>query len=89
MVYTGKSTFKVDQASPLTITEQTRLAMTQGFEHNGYELYVDNYYTSPKLFSELKTRGIGATGTVKHNRKYMPSDLQPGVLALNKGVHAV
>ena len=77
MVYTGKSTFQVDQASPLTFNEQTCLAMTQGFEHNGNELYMDNYFTSPKLLSELKTRGIGATGTVKHNRKYMPSDLQP------------
>ena len=84
MVYTGKNTFQVDQAAPLTITEQTCLAMTQGFEHNGYELYMDNYYTSPKLFSELKARGIGATGTVKHNRKYMPSDLQPWALDLNK-----
>ena len=39
MVYTGKNTFQVDQTSPLTITEQTCLALMQGFENNGYELY--------------------------------------------------
>ena len=69
------------------ITEQslTCLAMTQGFEHNSYELYIDNYYSSPKLFCELKAHGKGAAGTLKHNRKYMPSDfVQSGVLALNK-----
>ena len=85
MVYTGKNTFQVDRTSSLSITEQTCLAMTEGFENNGYELYMDNYYTSPQLFSELKSRGIGAAGTVKYNRKYMPYDLQPTALVLNKG----
>ena len=85
MVYTGKNTFQVYRTSSLSTTEQTCLAMMQGFEHNGYELYMDNYYTSPQLFSELKTCSIGAVGIVKHNRKYMPHDLQPAALVLNKG----
>jgi hypothetical protein len=40
---------------------------------------MDNYYTSQKLFRELKNRGIGSLGTVRHNRVkllfYIPARL--------------
>lgn len=85
MVYTGKNTFAVDRASVFSMTEQICLQLTSGYEHKGYTLYTDNYYSSPQLFTELKSSGIGACGTVKTNRKYMPNDLQPAVLSLNKG----
>ena len=29
---------------------------------------MDNYYTSWQLYRELKNRGIGALGTMRHNR---------------------
>ena len=29
---------------------------------------MDNYYTSPLLFSQLKNMKIGALGTIRHNR---------------------
>ena len=34
---------------------------------------MDNYYTSPKLFEELYFREMYACGTVRMNRKSMPS----------------
>jgi hypothetical protein len=82
VVYTGKSTFNADRASDFSMTEQVCLEMVRGFEKSGHTLYMDNFYSSPRLFQELKSRGIG---TVKLNRKYMPKDLQPSSLALNKG----
>jgi len=85
IIYTGKNTFEVDRSSKLTITEQVCLELMRGYEDRGYQLYMDNFYSSPQLFNELKQRGVGACGTVKHNRKFMPYDLQPSVLALNKG----
>ncbi|KAL0879584.1 hypothetical protein ABMA27_003312 [Loxostege sticticalis] len=35
-------------------------------------IYMDNWYSSPKLFDFLASRGIGACGTVKKTRKEMP-----------------
>lgn len=38
-----------------------------------YNLYVDNWYTSPQLFSVLHENKINDCGTVELNRKYKPS----------------
>ena len=40
-----------------------------------YEVYTDNWYSSPALFHELQARGCAAIGTVRTNRKHMPKDL--------------
>ena len=42
----------------------------------GYELYCDNWYTSPLLFHYLQSRGTNAVGTVRTTRKFMPRDLK-------------
>lgn len=39
---------------------------------NGYILYTDNYYTSPKLFRNLYHMNIGACGIYKDNRRGCP-----------------
>ena len=38
----------------------------------GYKLYVDNQYTSKKLFRYLEENGTGACGTAKANRLKVP-----------------
>ena len=40
--------------------------------HQNYQLYCDNFYSSPALFSHLLTLGITATGTVRVNRRGIP-----------------
>ncbi|XP_042863479.1 piggyBac transposable element-derived protein 4-like [Penaeus japonicus] len=41
----------------------------------GYQLYHDNWYSSPTLFHYLQSRKTHAVGTVRLNRKFMPKDL--------------
>jgi len=41
----------------------------------GYELYVDNYYTSYPLAVELLRRGTTICGTLRFNRKYVPKEV--------------
>ena len=41
----------------------------------GFDLYTDNYYTSPMLYHELYKHGINACGTVRTNRKDFPKEL--------------
>uniref|UniRef100_A0A8C5EFR8 PiggyBac transposable element-derived protein domain-containing protein n=1 Tax=Gouania willdenowi TaxID=441366 RepID=A0A8C5EFR8_GOUWI len=38
----------------------------------GYHIYVDNFYTSPKLFMELSKLKFGACGTYRENQKGCP-----------------
>ncbi|XP_047488747.1 piggyBac transposable element-derived protein 4-like [Penaeus chinensis] len=42
----------------------------------GYQLYTDNWYSSPTLFHYLQAWETTAVGTVRINRRGMPSDLQ-------------
>ncbi|KAM3875240.1 piggyBac transposable element-derived protein 4-like [Diretmus argenteus] len=40
----------------------------------GYHVYVDNFYTSPKLFLDLASLKFGACGTYRENREGVPRD---------------
>jgi phage shock protein PspC (stress-responsive transcriptional regulator) len=40
--------------------------------HCGHHVYMDNWYSSPKLFQRLIEVGTGACGTVRSNRKGLP-----------------
>jgi len=47
----------------------------EGLEHKGHHVYMDNYYSSPALFSALKQVGFEACGTVRINRRGMPKQV--------------
>ena len=42
----------------------------------GHHVYIDNLYTSPALFSDLRDMGFGACGTVRANRRGMPAEFK-------------
>ena len=44
--------------------------------NQGYHLYCDNFYSSPKLFHQLYKLGIGACGTVRQDQRGFPNDFQ-------------
>ena len=50
--------------------------LTTPFVGQGYQLFCDNFYTSPKLFSSLLKNGIAATGTLRPNRSGVPKEIQ-------------
>jgi len=50
-IYTGKST----EESGLSYDVVTKLVQPLAFQ--GYELYVDNFYSSPDLFIDLRKSG--------------------------------
>jgi hypothetical protein len=43
-------------------------------ENLGHKLYMDNFFSSPDLFSNLHTKAINCCGTVRPNLKRMPYD---------------
>ena len=45
----------------------------------GHHVYMDNYYTSPQLFSDLHDNGFGACGTVRINHRGLPAALKENV----------
>ena len=78
-VYTGKNLACISTASqPLdpecTKTTRIVLGLLESSEllDKGHHVYMDNYYTSPELFSELYYRETYACGTVRTNRKGIP-----------------
>jgi len=48
------------------------LHLIKNYLGKGHVLYLDNWYTSPKLFLKLAEKGVGAVGTVRKNRKLYP-----------------
>ena len=49
--------------------------LTAPFTHQGYQLFVDNFYTGVNLFEELLKVGIVATGTLRVYRKGIPDSV--------------
>ena len=47
--------------------------LSPDYLNKGHTVFVDNWYTSPKLFSTLHDNGTNACGTVRKNWKNMPT----------------
>ena len=46
----------------------------------GHTLFLDNWYSSPDLFRRLTERKTNVIGTMRHNRKDMPRDINKSKL---------
>ena len=60
--------------------------LLQHYHNQGYYLFVDNFYTSPVLVDFLKGVGIRTTGTLRVNRKNVPTEVKE-LQAVLKGKH--
>lgn len=76
-VYYGRETELIDR-DDLGQTPRVVLTLVQGLHNKGYDLYVDRYYTSPLLATELQKVGITVTGTMQTNRKGVPTAVKRG-----------
>ena len=57
-----------------TVTHSVVLRLVEGLEGKGHHVYMDNYYSGPMLYNDLRKKGIGACGTVRLNRKGIPKE---------------
>ena len=60
----------------------------EGLHNKGYDLYMDRYYASPVLATELSKVGITITGTMQTNRKGVPTVVKSGGKEPNGTVRA-
>jgi len=51
----------------------------------GHKLFMDNFFSSPRLFDDLDGHKINSCGTVRPNRKDMPHDFGPKKLKRKRG----
>ena len=53
--------------------ELVALSLCDGLKDTNCYVYFDNFFTCPTLMAKLLENGIYGTGTVRVNRKHMPS----------------
>ena len=70
--------FKSDEEEEAEKSIMTKLVldMVQPWFHSKRVINMDNYYTSPQVFLELKAKGLYARGTCRQNRKRFPKSIQ-------------
>ena len=72
--YIGKDTsLDTDNCS---VTHAVVLKLLENLENRGHHVYMDNYYTSPSLFQNLRHLGFGACGTIRTNRHGVPDEIK-------------
>ena len=71
-VYTGKRHTKSTNGLGYDVV----FDLMKDFLKQGYHLYCDNFYSSPKLFRDLLENGCFSTGTVRENRIGFPKGLR-------------
>jgi hypothetical protein len=71
IVYSGATT-EYSNTSEIGVGAKVVMSLISPYLGAGHTLYVDNWYTSPKLFQMLHEQKINAVGTVKRNRLEMP-----------------
>ncbi|KAG1693485.1 Zinc transporter ZIP10 [Nymphon striatum] len=73
-----------DEESPSS--KNVILKLAEDLFDDGYRIYMDNYYSSPALFSKLIIHQTEAVGTVRFDRKCMQDELKKNVL-VKEGEH--
>lgn len=72
IIYTGTDT-EYQIIPGLKLSGSIVMMLMQHYLNKEHHLYVDNWYTSPALFERLHRKKTGACGTVRKNRKGLPS----------------
>jgi hypothetical protein len=65
-VYLGKDSRST--SDDMTATHATVRHLKRRVEGIGHKLFMDNFFSSPRLFDDLETRKINSCGTVQPNR---------------------
>lgn len=82
-IYTGQDR----EATNIPVSTSVVMKMLKDVKTTGHNLYIDNWCSSPNLFMDLHNMKFNVVGTVRCNRKDMPTDLKLGILPV--GDHRV
>jgi len=84
---TWECTWVKTQTLPLTMTatHATVGHLTSRVEGLGHKIFMDNFFSSPRLFDDLDRRKLNSCGTVRPNRRDMPCGFGPKQLKLKRG----
>ena len=58
------------------MTYRVVMDITKPIYGNNHHVYMDNYFSSPNLFSGLADKQCGACGTLRVNRKGVPAEIK-------------
>ena len=61
------------------MTHAVVMKLVDPIKSRGHHVYMDNFYTSPRLFSDLRDGGFGACGTLRLNRRGLPAAIKENV----------
>ena len=82
-IYTGKVVSRDKSTS--VCHSVVVMHLLESYLGKGHWVFMDNYYSSPKLFAELYTKNTYATGTVRQIRKQFPESLKSNNNKLDVG----
>ena len=71
-IYTGKG----EECSEHSLAHDVVMKLVEPFAFQGYEVFVDDFYSSPILFQNLLDLEIHATGTLRLNRWGVPDSVK-------------
>ncbi|GBO17667.1 PiggyBac transposable element-derived protein 4 [Araneus ventricosus] len=81
-VYLGKNKLKENLSPPASYN--VVYTMAECIKDKGDKLFMDNFFSSSKLFHSLLTeKKINSRGKIRSNRKYFPKDLAPKKMKLS------
>ena len=83
-LYTGAS----EKGKEGSLAENVVLKMTKELENSGIIVGMDNFFSSVPLFQKLRNLKIKAVGTVRTNRKMLPSKVKDAKTMKENEVHA-
>jgi len=69
----------------MTATHSTVRHLTSRVQGLGHKIFMDSFFSSLRLLDDLDRRKINSRGTVRPNRRDMPSDFGPKQLKLKRG----
>jgi len=69
----------------MTATHARVKNLTSRVEGLGHKIFMDNLFSSSRLFDDLDRHKINSCGTVRPNRRDMPSDFGPKQMKLKRG----
>lgn len=75
-IYVGKPEGQRGRVSEEGLGGRVIKDLTSSIKNKNHHIYMDNYFSSPKLFEDLLKDGIYCCGTVRSNRKGLPEKLK-------------